>query len=68
VVKVEHWNCLLKKSNVNVETNSHKKYDKQPLKTLTSTTIFGYVPNGKKERFQHYRCRDASSHWMMGIF
>jgi S-methylmethionine-dependent homocysteine/selenocysteine methylase len=28
VAEVEHWNWLLKKSNVNVKTNSHKKYDK----------------------------------------
>ncbi len=34
---------------------------KQPLKTLTSTTRFGYVPNGKKKRFQNYKCRYACS-------
>ncbi len=28
LTKVEHWNWLLKKSNVNVETKSHKKYEK----------------------------------------
>jgi len=67
VVKLEHWNYLLKKSNVNIETNNHKKYDKHPLKTLTSTTIFGYVPNNGKGKNQNYRCRDASIHWMMGI-
>jgi hypothetical protein len=28
VDEVEHWICLLKKFNVDVETKSHKKYDK----------------------------------------
>ncbi len=28
VDEVEHWNWLLKKLNVNVETKSHKYYDK----------------------------------------
>jgi hypothetical protein len=46
----------------NVETKCHKEYDKQPLKTLTSTTKFGYVPNGRNKKFQDYRCRYASSH------
>jgi hypothetical protein len=68
VAKVEHWNYLLKKRNVNVETMSHKKYDKRPLKTFTSTTRFGYVPNGRKKRFQDYRCRNISNCWIMGIF
>jgi hypothetical protein len=52
----------LKKLNVNVETKSHEEYEKQPLKTLTSTTRCGYVPNGRKKRFQNYRCRDVGSH------
>ncbi len=52
MVKVEHWNWLLIKSNVNVETNSRKKHEKQTLKILMSTTIFGYVFNGKKNKFQ----------------
>ncbi len=34
---------------------------KQPLKTFTSTTRFGYVPNGKNKRFQYHRCKDACS-------
>ncbi len=58
----------MEKLNVNVETKSHKKYDKQPLKTLTNTTKFGYVPNGRKEKFQDCKCKYASNHWMMGIF
>jgi hypothetical protein len=33
-----------------------------------STTRFGYVPNGKKKKFQDYRRRDVDHHWMMGIF
>jgi hypothetical protein len=28
VAEVEHWNWLLKKSNVNVKKNSHKEYEK----------------------------------------
>jgi hypothetical protein len=48
MTEIEHQNCLLEKSNVNVETKGVKKYDKHPLKTLTNTTKFGYVPNGKK--------------------
>jgi hypothetical protein len=52
----------LKKFNVNVEAKSHKKYEKQPLKTFMSTTIFGYVFYGRKKRFQNYRCRDTCSH------
>jgi hypothetical protein len=28
VDEVEHWICLLKKLNVDVETKSHKEYDK----------------------------------------
>jgi hypothetical protein len=65
---MQHWIWLLKKLNVNVETKSHKKYEKQPLKTLTSTTRFGNVPNGRNKRFQDCRCRDVSNHWMMGTF
>jgi hypothetical protein len=29
----------------NVETKCHEEYEKQPLKTLTNTTIYGYVPD-----------------------
>ncbi len=34
---------------------------RQPLKTPTNTTKFGYVPNGRKKRYQTYRCKDACS-------
>ncbi len=61
MVEVKHWNWLLKKLNVNVEINSHKKYEKQSLKTLTSITKIGYVPGGRKKRFQDYRCRNVGS-------
>jgi len=44
----------------------HKEYETQPLKTFISTIGFGYVPYGKKKRFQVYRCRDVGSHRMMG--
>jgi hypothetical protein len=57
MVEVQHWNCLLKKLNVYVETRSRREYDKQPLKTPTSTTKFGYFPNGSKEKFEDYRCK-----------
>ncbi len=52
----------------NVETKHHKEYDKQPLKTFTSTTKFGYVLDGRKKRFQDYGCKYVGNHWMMGIF
>jgi hypothetical protein len=51
----------LKKLNVNVEINSHKKYEKQPLKTLTSITKIGYALDGRKKKFQDYRCRNVGS-------
>jgi hypothetical protein len=35
---------------------------KQPLKTLTSTTRFGHVPNGRNKIFQDYRCKYAHNH------
>ncbi len=38
-----------------------KEYDKHPLKTLTSTTGFGYVLDGKKKRFQDHKCRDENN-------
>jgi hypothetical protein len=53
------WNWTLK---VNVETKHHKEYEKKPLKTLKNTTIFGYVPIGRKKKFQDYKCRNASNH------
>ncbi len=56
------------KLNVNVETKIHKEYEKQTLKILMSITIFGYVLNGRKKKYQDYRCKDAGNHWMMGIF
>jgi hypothetical protein len=67
IVKVEQLNCLLKKSNVNVETMSPKEYDKQPLKTLMRTTRFGYVPNGRNKKFRNCKCKYVNSHWIMGI-
>jgi hypothetical protein len=39
---------------------------KNPLKTIMNTR-FGHVPDGRKKRFQDYRCRNVGSHWMMGI-
>jgi hypothetical protein len=68
VAGIEHWNWLLKNYKFNVETKRHKEYEKQPLKVLRSTTRFGYVPISRKKIFQDYRCWDANSHWMMGIF
>jgi hypothetical protein len=61
VVKAKDLNCLLKKSNVNVEIMSHKEYDKQPLKTLMSTITVGYVLDGKNKKFQNYKCKYASN-------
>jgi hypothetical protein len=52
----------------NVESMYHKEYEKQPLKTLTSTTRFGCVPYGEKKRFQDYRCSFVNNYRMMGIF
>jgi hypothetical protein len=52
----------LKKLNVNVKTKNHEEYEKQPLKTLMSTIRCGYVPDGKKKRFQDYRCKDVGIH------
>jgi len=69
LAKVEHLKLINEKIKwTNVETKCHKEYEKQPLKILTSTTRFKYVPNGRKKKFQNCRCRDASSHWMMEIF
>jgi hypothetical protein len=51
----------LKKPNVNLEIKSHTKYEKKPLKTPTSITKIGYVPNGRKKRFQDYRCGNVGS-------
>ncbi len=47
----------------NVETKCHEKYEKQPLKTLTNTTIYGYVPDGRKKRSRDSRCRYVGSEW-----
>ncbi len=49
--------------SINVETKFHDEYKKQPLKTFTSTTRFGFVPDGRNKRFQDYRCKDASNEW-----
>ncbi len=48
---------------INVETKCHDAYEKQPPKTFTSTTGFGYVPDGRNRRFQDCRCRDANNEW-----
>jgi hypothetical protein len=68
MAKVKHWNWLLKKLNVNVETNSHKNYEKKPPKTLESTTRCGYVLDGRNKIFQDSMCRYVGSRWMMEIF
>jgi hypothetical protein len=59
-VEVKHFNWLLKKLN-ELMLRQKTMNLKQPLKTLTSTTKFGYVSNGRKRKFQDCRCRDASS-------
>jgi hypothetical protein len=58
VVEVEHWIWLLTKSSeLMLRQNIIKK---QLLRTLTNTTRFGYVSNGKKKRFQDWhRCRQS---------
>jgi hypothetical protein len=53
---------------INVETKFHKKYDKQLLTTLMNTTRSQYVSDDRKKKFQDYRCKDANSDRMMGIF
>jgi hypothetical protein len=60
LAEVKHLNWLLKKSN-ELMLKQRAMNLKQPLKTLTSTTRFGYVPNGRKRRSQDYRLRDACS-------
>jgi hypothetical protein len=51
---------IIENLKVNVETKHLKGHEKQPLKTFRSTTKFGYGCDGKAQRFQDYRCRDAS--------
>jgi hypothetical protein len=48
---------------INVEIKHREEYDKQPLKTFTSTTKFGYVPNGRNTRSQDCKCRNVGSEW-----
>jgi hypothetical protein len=59
---------LVEKIKCDVETKSHKEYDKRSLKTLMSTAKFGYVLDGRKKRVQDYRCKDPSSCGILGIF
>jgi hypothetical protein len=62
LVEVKHLNWLLKKSNeliLRLKTMNLK----QPLNTLTRTTRFGYVPNGRKKKSQDYKCRDVNNEW-----
>jgi hypothetical protein len=65
----EYWWSWTLKLNIEkikwtkVETKHHEEYEKQPLKTFTSTTKCGYVPNGRKRRSQDYRYRDVCSEW-----
>jgi len=66
VVEVGHWNWLLIKLNELMLRQN--VINKQPLKTFMSTTKFGYVPACRKKIFQNCRCRNVSSHWMMGTF
>jgi hypothetical protein len=66
VAEVEHWNWLFTKSNELMLKQSI--INKQPQKILMSIIRFGYVFDGRKKIFQDYKCKNASSHWMMGIF
>ncbi len=59
LVEVKHLKWLLKKLN-ELMLRQKTMNLKQPLKTLTSTTKFGYVPNGRKKKYQDCRCRYAS--------
>ncbi len=60
LVEVKHFNWLLKKLN-ELMLRQKTMNLKQPLKTLTSTTKFGNVPNGRKRKSQDCKCRNASS-------
>jgi hypothetical protein len=51
LAKVKHLNWLLKKLN-ELMLKLKAMNLKQPLHTLMNTTMFGYVPNGRKKRFQ----------------
>jgi len=59
---------LVETIKCDVDTNSHKEYDKRSLKTLMSTTKFGYVLDGRKKRVQDYRCKDPSNGGISWIF
>jgi len=53
--KIKHLNWLLKKMNELILKLKAMNL-KQQLNTITSTTRFGYVPNGRKKRSQDYKC------------
>jgi hypothetical protein len=49
-----------------VETKSHKEYDKRSLIALIITTKFGYVLDGRKKRVWNYRCKYLSNGGILG--
>ncbi len=52
VAKVEYINCLLKKSNVNVETKSLKKMTNNNLKISQTPQDLGMFPMVKRKDFK----------------